>query len=59
MNASAKLIGSGLGAPAMADGSYDRITIALHWSTAALVAVLWVIGQTADWIPDGPLNTDL
>jgi cytochrome b561 len=37
--------------------TYDRATIAMHWVTAALVVVLWIIGQTADWIPDGPLNT--
>lgn len=36
---------------------YDRTTITLHWATAALVPILWVIGQTADWIPDGPINT--
>ena len=37
---------------------YDRTTIALHWITAALVVVLWVIGQTADWFPDhGLANT--
>ena len=36
---------------------YDRTTIALHWVTAASVVVLWIIGQTADWIPDGPANT--
>jgi cytochrome b561 len=39
------------------DVSYDRTTIALHWTTAALVVVMWIIGQTADWIPDGPINT--
>ena len=39
--------------------SYDRTTIVLHWTTALLVAVLWIIGQTADWIPDGPVNTDV
>jgi len=38
---------------------YDRTTIALHWGTAVLVPLLWVIGQTADWIPDGWLNTDV
>jgi cytochrome b561 len=38
--------------------TYDRTTVALHWVTAALVIVLWIIGQTADWLPDGPLNTD-
>ena len=36
---------------------YDKTTIVLHWLTAASVAVLWIIGQTADWIPDGPANT--
>ena len=36
---------------------YDRTTIALHWLTAFSVVVLWIIGQTADWIPDGPVNT--
>lgn len=36
---------------------YDRTTIALHWITATSVIVLWIIGQTADWIPDGPVNT--
>ena len=38
--------------------TYDRTTIALHWTTAILVVLLWIIGQTADWIPDGPVNTD-
>lgn len=36
---------------------YDRTTITLHWATATLVPVLWVLGQTADWFPDGPVNT--
>jgi cytochrome b561 len=36
---------------------YDRTTISMHWITAGLVVVLWIIGQTADWLPDGPLNT--
>jgi cytochrome b561 len=39
-------------------GSYDPLTIALHWATAALVVFLWISGQTADWLPHGPLNTD-
>ena len=37
--------------------TYDRTTIALHWTTAALVAILWIIGQTADWFPDGPFQS--
>jgi cytochrome b561 len=36
---------------------YDWTTITLHWITATSVPVLWIIGQTADWIPDGPVNT--
>ncbi|MCW6512934.1 cytochrome b [Lichenifustis flavocetrariae] len=35
---------------------YDPTTIALHWATAASVVILWIIGQTADWIPHGPAN---
>ena len=38
--------------------NYDRTTISLHWITAGLVVILWIIGQTADWFPDGPFNTD-
>jgi cytochrome b561 len=37
---------------------YDNTTIALHWSTAVLVVVLWIIGQTADWTPRGAIRTD-
>ncbi|MBN9007549.1 MAG: cytochrome b/b6 domain-containing protein [Rhizobiales bacterium] len=36
---------------------YDRTTIWLHWATVCLIAVLWVIGQTADWAPRGPFRT--
>ncbi len=39
---------------------YDRTTIALHWATALLVVVLWILGQTSDWFADGGLaNTTL
>lgn len=39
---------------------YDRTTIALHWATALLVVVLWILGQTSDWFVDGGwLNTTL
>ena len=38
--------------------TYDRTTIVLHWTIAILVVLLWIIGQTADWIPNGPVNTD-
>ena len=37
---------------------YDRATIALHWTTAALVGLLWVIGKTIDYAPNGPLQVD-
>jgi cytochrome b561 len=37
---------------------YDRTSIALHWTTAGLVVVLWIIGQTADWFPRGAFKTD-
>ena len=33
--------------------TYDRTTILFHWSSAALVVALWIIGQTADWFPRG------
>jgi cytochrome b561 len=42
----------------MTSPRYDAATIALHWSTAALVVALWIIGQTADWIPRGPLRAN-
>ena len=38
--------------------NYDPTTIALHWITAALVAALWIIGQSADWLPRGALRAD-
>ena len=37
---------------------YDAATIALHWTTAALVGTLWIIGQTIDFWPRGPLRVD-
>ncbi len=38
--------------------NYDRTTIFLHWITAGLVGILWIIGQTADWFPEGTFKTD-
>lgn len=40
----------------MTEATYDRTTIRFHWTTAALVVALWMIGQTADWFPRGPLR---
>jgi cytochrome b561 len=37
---------------------YDKPTIILHWITAILVGILWVIGQTVDFWPKGPLRVD-
>jgi cytochrome b561 len=36
---------------------YDRTTVLLHWTTALLVAMLRLIGQTADWLPTGPTRS--
>jgi cytochrome b561 len=38
---------------------YDKITIRLHWATAILVSVLWVIGRTTNFLPRGPLRLDI
>jgi cytochrome b561 len=37
--------------------NYDATTILLHWGTATLVVVLWIIGQTADWAPKGGVRS--
>jgi cytochrome b561 len=37
---------------------YDRKTIVLHWCTAVLVALLWLIAEIIDDFPDGPLRVD-
>jgi cytochrome b561 len=45
--------------PAVTQGlRHDPTTIALHWITAVLVVLLWVIGQTIDFAPNGPLRVD-
>src|SRR5215469_11003603 len=45
--------------PADARGlRHDTTTIALHWITALLVAMLWIIGQTVNFPPNGPLRVD-
>lgn len=38
---------------------YDPITIWLHWTSVGLIAALWFIGQTADWLPRGPVRTGM
>ena len=34
-------------------GRYDRLTIGLHWATAALVLLLWIAAQVIDLFPRG------
>jgi cytochrome b561 len=35
------------------DQHYDRTTVVLHWATAAVVLLLWIVGQTIDDFPKG------
>jgi len=35
---------------------HASMTIILHWISALLVVLLWSIGQTIDWAPNGPLR---
>jgi cytochrome b561 len=37
---------------------YDQLSILLHWLTAALVAILWTLGQTLDFFPKGAPKID-
>jgi cytochrome b561 len=37
---------------------YDGASILLHWITAALVVILWSLGQTIDWFPKGAPKID-
>ena len=38
------------------DQRYDPTTIWLHLLTAALVAILWILGQVTNWLPRGPFH---
>lgn len=38
---------------------YDKLTIRLHWATAALVSILWLMGRTIGFMPRGPLRIDM
>ncbi len=38
---------------------YDKVTIRLHWATAVLVSVLWLMGRTIGFMPRGPLRIDM
>jgi cytochrome b561 len=37
---------------------YDPMTIALHWISAVLIGLLFLIGKTIDYAPNGPLRID-
>ena len=37
---------------------HARTTITLHWITAVLVVLLFIIGKTIDYAPSGPLRID-
>jgi cytochrome b561 len=37
---------------------YDSATIALHWTSALLIGLLFLIGKTIDYAPNGPLRID-
>jgi cytochrome b561 len=36
--------------------TYDSQTIRYHWASAALIVALWLIGQSAGFVADGPLR---
>jgi cytochrome b561 len=38
---------------------YDRTTITLHWATAILVAIEFLIGRATSLLPRGPLRVDI
>lgn len=38
---------------------YDGLSITLHWVTAALVVLLWTLGQTIDFFPKGAPKIDV
>lgn len=41
----------------MRDGQarYDSTTILLHWTVAIIVVAMWIVGQTADYLPEHSL----
>lgn len=39
--------------------AYDKVTIRLHWATAVLVSILWIMGRTIGFMPRGPLRLDM
>jgi cytochrome b561 len=47
-------VAAAVGTPAR----YDGVSILLHWVTAALVVILWTLGQTIDFFPKGAPKID-
>jgi cytochrome b561 len=39
--------------------TYDKVTIRLHWATAILVAIQFLLGRTTNFLPRGPLRVDI
>jgi cytochrome b561 len=39
--------------------TYDNTTIRFHWLSALLIVALWIIGQSEDLVPKGPLRSAL
>ena len=37
----------------MTDPVYDRTTIRFHWISAALILILWLLGQGEEFVPKG------
>ena len=38
---------------------FDKTTIGLHWATAILVTIQFLIGRMTNWLPRGPLRVDV
>jgi cytochrome b561 len=39
--------------------AYDKVTIRLHWATAILVAIQFLVGRTTNFLPRSPLRVDI
>ena len=37
------------------ESRYDATTVVLHWATAFIVVAMWIVGQTADFLPEHSL----
>ena len=39
---------------ALPTARYDKKTVTFHWLSAALILGMWLLGQSFDYLPDGP-----